>query len=297
MIKCKEGDSENEPFIAAHNIILSHAAAVDIYRAKYQAEQRGKIGIVLQHEWYEPISNSTADKLAAERARSFTFNWFLDPIIFGNYPTEMENILGSTLPKFSSIDKVKLSKGLDFIGINYYTAYYVQDCLYSSCKPGIGMSRTEGSYQKSGYKNGIPIGEPTSFSWLNIYPEGIEKAVTYVKDRYNNTPMFITENGYGEQDNPNLTMAKQLSDFRRIKCMADYIEALSKAVRKGADVRGYLAWSLLDNFEWIYGYTIRYGLHHVDYATQKRTPRLSATWYKQLIAKHKRTSLSTMTGQ
>ncbi|XP_019450630.1 PREDICTED: beta-glucosidase 46-like [Lupinus angustifolius] len=297
MIKCKEGDSENEPFKAAHNIILSHAAAVDIYRTKYQAEQRGKIGIVLQHEWYEPISNSTADKLAAERARSFTFNWFLDPIIFGKYPTEMENNLGSTLPKFSSNDKVKLSKGLDFIGINYYTAYYVQDCIYSSCKPGIGVSRTEGSYQKSGYKNGIPIGEPTSFSWLNIYPEGIEKAVTYVKDRYNNTPMFITENGYGEQDNPNLTMAEQLNDFRRIKCMSDYIEALSKAVRKGADVRGYLAWSLLDNFEWIYGYTIRYGLHHVDYATQKRTPRLSATWYKQLIAKHKGTFLSRMIGQ
>ncbi|CAL0307261.1 unnamed protein product [Lupinus luteus] len=137
----------------------------------------------------------------------------------------------------------------------------------------------------------------TSFSWLNIYPEGIEKAVTYVKDRYNNTPMFITENGYGEQDNPNLTMAEQLHDFRRIKCMTDYMEALSKAVRKGADVRGYLAWSLLDNFEWIYGYTIRYGLHHVDYATQKRTPRLSATWYKQLIANHKGASLSRMIGQ
>ncbi|XP_057421047.1 beta-glucosidase 18-like isoform X2 [Lotus japonicus] len=195
LVKCREGDSEKEPFVAAHNIILSHAAAVHIYRTKYQTKQRGTIGIVLQHEWYEPISNSTADKLATERARSFFFNWFLDPIMFGKYPTEMENILGSLLPKFSNKDKEKLKKGLDFIGINYYTAYYVKDCIYSTCKSKFGVSKTEGSYMKSGENNGIPIGEPTSFSWLNIYPEGMEKTITYVKNRYNNTPMFITENG------------------------------------------------------------------------------------------------------
>ncbi|XP_061345494.1 beta-glucosidase 46-like [Gastrolobium bilobum] len=297
LVNCREGDSEKEPFVAAHNIILSHAAAVDIYRTKYQTEQGGRIGIVLQHEWYEPISNSTVDKLATERARSFTFNWFLDPIIFGKYPTEMEDILGSLLPKFSSNEQEKLKKGLDFIGINYYTAFYVQDCMYSVCKSGHGVSRTEGSYIKSGERNGTSIGEPTSFSWLNIYPEGMEKTVTYVKDRYNNTPMFITENGYGEQDNPNFTLEEHLHDFKRIKYMGDHIEALLAAIRKGADVRGYFAWSLLDNFEWIYGYTIRYGFHHVDYATLKRTSRLSASWYKQFIAKHKETSLPGMRGQ
>lgn len=145
--------------------------------------------------------------------------------MFGKYPKEMEDVLGSLLPKFSLNEKEKLKKGLDFIGINYYTASYVQDCIYSKCDTGFGVSRTEGSYMKNGEKNGIPIGEPvrtlkltnlqwlspfsprfftnsesfnvlqTSFSWLNIYPEGMEKTFTYVKDRYNNTPMFITENG------------------------------------------------------------------------------------------------------
>ncbi|KAK7363725.1 hypothetical protein VNO77_05877 [Canavalia gladiata] len=294
LAKCKEGDSEKEPFIAAHNIILSHAAAVDVYRTKYQTEQKGRIGIVLQHEWYEPMSNSTADKLAAERARSFTFNWFLDPIILGKYPTEMENVLGSLLPKFSSNEKQKLKKGLDFIGINYYTASYVQDCIYSTCKSGFGISRTEGSYMKSGEKNGVPIGEPSPFSWFNIYPEGMEKTITYVKDRYNNTPMFITENGYAEQDDPN---SKHLNDIKRIKYMVDHIEAILAAMRKGADVRGYFAWSLLDSFEWIYGYTVRYGFHHVDYATLKRTPRLSASWYQQFLVKYKEAILSGITKQ
>lgn len=147
----------------------------------------------------------------------------MDPIILGKYPTEMENLVGSLLPKFSSKEKEKLKKGLDFIGVNYYTAFYVQDCMYSACKRGQGNSRTEGLYLKSGVRNGVPIGEPvrvlkavtkimvtftsmlnnseasnvlqTPFSWFNIYPDGMEKAVTYVKDRYNNTPMFITENG------------------------------------------------------------------------------------------------------
>lgn len=292
IVTCIEGDSEKEPFVAAHNIILSHAAAVDIYRTKYQAEQRGKIGIVVSHEWYEPMSNSTADKLATERARSFTFNWILDPIIFGKYPKEMEDVLGSLLPEFSSNEKKKLKKGLDFIGINYYTAFYVQDCIYTKCDSRSGTSRTEGSYLTSGYRNGVSIGEATPFSWFNIYPQGMEKTVTYVKDRYNNTPMFITENGYGQQDDPNLTLEDQLNDFKRIKYMKSHIEALSTAIRKGADVRGYFAWSLLDNFEWIYGYTVRYGFHHVDYATLKRTPRLSASWYKQFIANYKQTEFT-----
>ncbi|XP_047164203.1 beta-glucosidase 46-like isoform X2 [Vigna umbellata] len=301
LVQCSEGDSEKEPFVAAHNIILAHAAAVDIYRTKYQIEQKGSIGIVLQHEWYEPLSNSTADKLAAERARSFDFNWFLDPIILGKYPTEMENLVGSLLPKFSSKEKEKLKKGLDFIGVNYYTAFYVQDCMYSACKTGMGSSRTEGLYLKSGVKNGVPIGEPTKFSWFNIYPNGMEKAVTYVKDRYNNTPMFITENGYAhaQEDDPNLTLEEDLNDSKRIKYMVDHIKAMVAAIRKGADVRGYLAWTLLDSFEWIYGYTVRYGLHHVDFATLKRTPRLSATWYKQFLAKYKETFLlgTSMTRQ
>ncbi|KAK9268291.1 hypothetical protein L1049_010734 [Liquidambar formosana] len=284
---CTSGDSEKEPFVAAHNIILSHAAAVDIYRTKYQKEQGGSIGIVVQAVWFEPTSNSTADFLAAERAQSFFMNWFLDPIIFGDYPVEMKKILGPTLPEFSSTDLKKLKNGLDFIGINHYTSFYIKDCVFSVCEPGPGVTMTEGFTLRTPQKDGVPIGESTVMDWIHVYPQGMEKMLTYLKERYNNIAMFITENGYGSENNPNSTIEEFLYDVKRVDYMAGYLDALSTAVRKGADVRGYFAWSLLDNFEWNFGYTIRFGLHHVDFGTMKRTPKLSATWYKQFIAKHK----------
>ncbi|XP_040958601.1 beta-glucosidase 46 [Gossypium hirsutum] len=283
---CTYGDSEKEPFITAHNIILAHIAAVHIYRTKYQATQGGSIGIVLHCFWYEPISNSVADKLAAERAQSFSINWFLDPIIFGRYPQEMQDILGSILPEFSTTEKQKLNKGLDFIGINHYTSYYVQDCMFSACEPGPGTSKMEGYCAQSSQKNGTPIGEPTELAGRNVYPQGMEKIVTYLKDRYHNVPMIITENGYGDMNKPNSTTESLLHDVERIKYLAGYLDALSTAIRKGADVRGYFVWSLLDNFEWNSGYTIRFGLHHVDYETLRRTPKSSATWYRNFISQH-----------
>ncbi|XP_038688812.1 uncharacterized protein LOC119987970 [Tripterygium wilfordii] len=284
---CTAGDSEKEPFVAAHNMILSHAAAVDNYRSNYQRAQGGSIGIVLYSSWFEPISNSTADKLAAERAQSFWLKWILDPIIYGRYPPEMRKVLGSILPEFSGTDKQKLKQGLDFIGVNHYSSYFVQDCIFSSCEHGPGTSKTEGSYRQTSEKNGVPIGKPTTIWWLNDYPEGMQRIVTYVKEAYNNIPIFITENGYGEVTNHNLKIGEYLNDVKRVEYMAAYLDALLSTVRDGADVRGYFYWTLLDDFEWTDGYTERFGLHYIDYSTLKRTPKLSATWYKEYIAKHK----------
>ncbi|KAF5760465.1 putative beta-glucosidase [Helianthus annuus] len=277
---CSSGDSEREPFIAAHNMILAHAAAVNLYRAKYQGEQKGSIGIAMNTVWYEPISNSSQDKQAAQRAQSFYMNWFLDPIMFGKYPEEMENILGSLLPEFSDD---RLQNGLDFIGINHYTSFYVKDCLYSTCVQGPCISKTEGYYLRTATKNNIPIGEPTEVDWIYVYPQGMEKMVTYLKNRYNNTPMFITENGFGEMHQAGSSINSFLNDDKRAEYMKCYLDSLVSAIRKGADVRGYIVWSLLDNFEWSSGYTTRFGLYHVDYTTLKRTPKSSAQWYKQFI--------------
>ncbi|XP_059437846.1 beta-glucosidase 47-like isoform X2 [Corylus avellana] len=289
---CSRGDSEKEPFIVAHNMILSHAAAVSIYRTKYQKKQGGSIGIVMNALWYEPISNSLEDKLAVERGQSFYMNWFLDPIILGKYPIEMLEILQSDLPVFSKQDLEMLKNGLDFIGINHYTSFYIKDCMFSVCEPGPGASRTEGFALRTAQKNGIFIGEPTTVDWLFVYPRGMENIVTYIKERYNNIPMFISENGFGEQENPNSTMETLLHDIKRVEYMNSYLDTLATAMRKGADVRGYFVWSLLDNFEWTSGYTTQFGLHLVDYPTLKRTPRLSATWYKEFIAKHNVQNLS-----
>ncbi|XP_025645849.1 beta-glucosidase 46 isoform X1 [Arachis hypogaea] len=284
---CSHGDSETEPFIAASNLILSHASVVTLYRTKYQKKQRGRIGIVMNAIWFEPLSNSREDKLAAERAQSFFMNWFLDPIILGNYPEEMHEILGPDLPSFSRNDKQKLkTSGLDFIGVNHYTSYYAKDCIFSACEPGKGSSRTEGFALNSPQINGFSIGQPTELDWLYVHPEGMEKIVTYIKNRYNNTPMFITENGLGTLEKPNPTIEDIINDVKRVEYLSSYLDSLATAIRKGANVRGYFVWSLLDNFEWTYGYTIRFGLHRVDYATLNRTRRFSALWYKQFIAQH-----------
>ncbi|KAJ6767306.1 GLYCOSYL HYDROLASE [Salix purpurea] len=290
---CSSGDSEKEPFIAAHNMILSHAAAVNVYRTKYQKKQGGSIGIVMNAIWHEPLSDSLEDKLAVERANAFYMNWFLDPIILGKYPAEMHDILGSDLPIFSKHELEKLKSGVDFIGINQYTSFYVKDCAFSTCEQGPGVSRTEGLYLRTAQKDGFFIGQPTALDWLIVYPQGMEKLVTYFKERYNNIPMYITENGYCEEENVNVTTEAVLKDVQREEYMSSYLDALETAVRKGADVRGYFAWSLLDNFEWTSGYTIKFGLYHVDFSTLKRTRKHSATWYKDYIAIHKAVRTST----
>ncbi|XP_020541241.1 LOW QUALITY PROTEIN: beta-glucosidase 47-like [Jatropha curcas] len=288
---CTTGDSEREPFIAAHNMILSHAAAVSVYRNKYQKEQGGSIGIVNNAIWFEPFSISLLDKLAVERAQAFYLYRFLDPIIFGKYPTEMHEILGiHHLPAFSNYELEELKSGLDFICINHYNSFYAKDCMFSFCNQGrgCGVTKTEGfAWWTAHQKDGIFIGEPTSVEWLYVYPQGMEKIVTDIKDRYNNVPLFITENGKHEKGNSNTTTEMLLNDVKRVEYMSRYLDSLAMAVRKGADVQGYFSWSLLDNFEWMDGYTIRFGLHHVDYSTLKGTRKLSAAWYRDYISNHK----------
>ncbi|XP_011628484.1 beta-glucosidase 18 [Amborella trichopoda] len=283
---CTDGDSDFEPYMASHNVILSHATAVDIYRRKYQEKQGGSIGIVICSYWFEPLKDTPVDRIAAQRALAFESAWFLDPIVFGDYPPEMRQILGSRLPRFSKEERRKLQNGLDFIGINHYTSLYVKDCLFSECT--YGMSSIEGFYSMILEREGIPIGEPTAMTTFYVYPQGMEKIVMYMKERYNNLPMFITENGYAQGSTPKAKAEEFVDDAERVKYLGSYLESLANAIRKGANVKGYMVWSLLDNFEWLNGYNMRFGLYHVDFSTFKRTPKLSADWYKGFIQNYKK---------
>ncbi|URD82256.1 Glycosyl hydrolase family 1 [Musa troglodytarum] len=235
------------------------------------------IGIVIFMCWFEPLRNNSLDFLVAQQVMSFQAAWFLDPIIHGDYPPEMRQALGSKLPTFSIKDRRKLQYKLDFIGINHYTSLYVRDCTFSPCKSSDNIDESF-IYTE---RNGIPIGKPTAMPNYYVVPHGIEEVVLYTMRRYNNTPMFITENGYAQHSNSSMT--ELLNDIDRVDSMRQYLAYLNNAMRKGADVRGYFVWSLIDNFEWLYGYTVRFGLHYVDYNTLKRVPKLSASWYKQFL--------------
>ncbi|KAF6158079.1 hypothetical protein GIB67_014873 [Kingdonia uniflora] len=280
---CTAGNSATEPYIVAHNLILSHAAAVQRYRQKYQATQKGRIGILLDFVWYEPLSRSKADNLAAQRARDFHVGWFLHPIVYGEYPKTMQNIVGNRLPKFTK-EEVQMVKGShDFVGINQYTAYYMYN--HQQTNQNLTGYQNDWNVGFAYDRKGVPIGQKAYSYWLYDVPWGMYKALTYVKERYGNPIVILSENG---MDDPgNVTLPKGLHDTMRINFYKDYLINMKKAIDEGAKVTGYFAWSLLDNFEWKSGYTSRFGIVYVDYSNLKRYPKMSAYWFKTLLSRKK----------
>ncbi|GLU10694.1 hypothetical protein SLE2022_274800 [Rubroshorea leprosula] len=281
---CTAGNSATEPYIAAHHLILAHAAAVKRYRHKYHANQKGRIGILLDFAWFEPLTRSKADNQAAQRARDFSLGWFLHPLVYGEYPRTMQEIVGERLPKFNKRE-INIVKGsYDFIGINQYTTYYMYDPHQP--KPNVTGYQQDWNVGFAFEKKGVPIGRRAHSFWLYEVPWGIYKAITYVKERYGNPNVILSENG---MDQPgNVTLQEGLNDRERIHYYRGYLTKLKKAIDEGANVTGYFAWSLLDNFEWLSGYTSRFGIVYVDYEDNlKRIPKMSANWFKKLLHREK----------
>ncbi|KAJ8459125.1 hypothetical protein OPV22_032051 [Ensete ventricosum] len=277
--KCTEGDSAREPYLCAHYQLLSHAAAVKLYRRKYQ---KGMIGITLVTHWFVPYSNSKADEDAASRALDFMFGWFMDPLTQGDYPFTMRAIVGHRLPKFNAEQSKMVQGSFDFIGLNYYTTYFADSISL--------LKRLNASYDsdshtlQSGKRRGVPIGTQAASDWLFVYPKGIREVLLYLKNRYNNPIIYITENGVDEVNNASWPLSKALQDDMRIDYYKNHLHFVEKAIREGVDVRGYFAWSLLDNFEWTNGYTVRFGIVYVDYRNGlKRYPKTSAHWFREVL--------------
>ncbi|POO00093.1 Glycoside hydrolase [Trema orientale] len=221
--------------------------------------------------------------MAASRALDFMFGWIVDPIMLGDYPETMKSLVASRLPKFTK-EQSKLIKGsIDFLGANYYTAMYAED---DSDSYNVDQTySTDSKVKLTSEKDGIPIGEPTSSSWLYAYPKGIEDFTMYIKTKYNNPATYITENGVADQ-NLDLTLINSLNDTLRIKYHQQHLSHLLVAINAGADVRGYYAWSFLDDFEWDAGYTIRFGLVYIDYKNVlRRYKKESAKWFQKFLQK------------
>ncbi|KAF2285983.1 hypothetical protein GH714_009353 [Hevea brasiliensis] len=239
--------------------------------------------VSLQIQLYEPYRDNEDDQKAVSRALAFQLAWVFDPIVYGDYPPEMRHYLGSVLPRFSQ-EEISILKGsIDFIAINHYSTLYAKDCIHSACIPGWDRP-IRGFVYTTEERDGVLIGDRTANPRFFVVPRGMEKIINYVKERYNNMPMIVTENGFApppqqkQQDQQDL-----LQDAERINFHKSYLAALARAIRNGADVRGYFVWSMIDNFEWIDGYSVRYGLYYVDRQTLKRMPKLSAKWYKNIL--------------
>eukprot|EP01018_Ginkgo_biloba_P033145 Gb_41722 [translate_table: standard] len=261
---CSAGNSATEPYIVAHNLLLAHAAAVHIYKKKYQMVQKGSIGITIVTHWMLPYSKAFQDKRAAGRALDFMF-------------------VDARLPKFSKLQSRLLKGSYDFVGLNYYTSRYAAN----NPKP---PNPHETDYAQDSRvnltteRNGVSIGPRAGSDWLYVYPPGIRDLLKYTKDRYNNPPVFITENGIDEFNNNRLSLKESLNDTWRIDYYEKHLSYVRKAIRDGSDVHGYFAWSLLDNFEWANGYTVRFGIYYVDYKHNlTRYPKASAHWFRRFL--------------
>ncbi|KAL8230188.1 hypothetical protein R6Q59_000461 [Mikania micrantha] len=279
---CLDGNSDLEPVIAMHNMLLAHGRAARLYHENFQPKQGGSIGLTVHSYMYEPLTNSELDCEAAKRAFAFHSGWVLDPSIFGDYPEEVKGYLGSALPIFSLYEKKFMKNSIDFIGINHYSTTYVKDCTNSSCS-ATGNRAIRGFLETTGERDGVLIGELTGVEGSYVVPRGMEEIVNLIKIRYNNTPMFITENGYSSPDVKEQQPDELVNDVKRIEYHVKYLAYLAKSIREGADVRGYFAWSFMDSYEWLNGYDVRYGLHYVDRQTLTRIPKLSAIWYTNFL--------------
>ncbi|XP_071181431.1 lactase/phlorizin hydrolase-like [Mytilus edulis] len=270
-------------YTVTHNIIRAHVKAYHTYNDHFRSHFNGKVGITLDCDWKEPREDTLWDRAAAERALQFKLGWFANPI-FGNgdYPAVMKRTIKSKsmkqglsksrLPEFTD-EELRQNKGAaDFIGINHYTTNLVSQKEQSVEEPHYERDQDIDVSYSSCWRE-------SQSGWLRGNPWGIRRLLKWVKDRYNSPEIYVTENGFSDD-------GKSLEDNDRIWYYNGYINEMLKAKKEdGVNVKGYMAWSLMDNFEWGSGFTQHFGIFHVDFDTMNRTrtPKKSAATYTQII--------------
>jgi len=252
--------------IAAHNLLRSHGKAVERFRAA-NAAKNGKIGITVNLEPKYPASDSPEDLAAVRRADAYMNRQFLDPVFLGSYPDEMREIFGEAWPDWSADDMRLIKQPIDFVGINYYTR------RVERYHPDHLPLRTKHVPQ--------PQHIETDTKW-EVFPEALTKVLLWVTERYGKPAIYITENGAAFYDPPH-TIDGKIEDPLRVEYYRQHLRAAHDAMSKGANLKGYYAWSLLDNYEWALGYSKRFGIVHVDYSTQQRTIKSSGRYYAEVI--------------
>jgi beta-glucosidase len=252
---------------ASYHLLLGHGLAVQAVRAA--APRTPSLGIVLNLSPCEPATESAADALAAERADGHTNRWWLDPLHGRGFPTDMVDLYGIELPARPE-DRDTIAAPLDFLGVNYYFRMKVA---------------ADAKVATLGFRQ-VPVegAQTTALGW-EVYPQGLEDTLMRLTKEYEVAALYVTENGSAWHDKPDAH--GYVADHERAAYLLDHVDAMANAAAQGAPMRGYFAWSLMDNFEWSYGFWPRFGLAYVDYQTQGRTLKLSAGTYRQLVAEHR----------
>ncbi len=249
--------------LAAKNLLLAHAAGV----AAYRAGGKGQIGLVVNLEPKYPASERPEDLAAVARADAYANRQFLDPALLGRVPEGLAGIFGEAWEGPTDAELAAMKAPVDFVGVNYYTRSVVHDDPRDfPVMEGRTLQRNA-THTETGWE---------------VFPDGLYEALAWVRRRYGNVPLYVTENGAAFYDPP-VVDGPLLADPLRVAYLDAHLGAVRRALADGVDVRGYFVWSLLDNLEWAHGYRKRFGIVHVDFATQKRTPKASARFYSEVI--------------
>jgi beta-glucosidase len=244
---------------AAHHLLLAHAEGAEAVRAEMG---RGDgVGVTLNLSPVEPAGDSTADAEAARRHDGYLNRWFLDPLFRAAYPEDIFEWYGELAPPVEPGDLARIGAPLDFLGVNYYTRAVVR---HDSGSPPVQAAEA------------APGGGPRTAMGWEVYPEGLRELLLRVQRDYAPTAIYITENGAAYDD---ALVAGAVADAQRRRYLHEHLLQAHRAIEEGVPLRGYFAWSLLDNFEWAHGYSKRFGLVYVDYPTQTRILKASGRWY------------------
>jgi beta-glucosidase len=254
----------DEALAAAHHLLLAHGWAVPVIR---QHSPQAQVGIVLNLSGQTPASPSAADRAAAWQRDGTLNRWFLDPLAARGYPADIVQHYGCPMDFVQADDLETIAVPLDFLGVNYYTRGVVRNNAVSEAENEPRVV--------------FPNPQRTDMGW-EVYPEGLYELLGRLHFDYRFPALYITENGAAYPDR--LGSDGQVDDPLRVAYFKSHLAAAAQAIAAGVPLRGYFAWSLLDNFEWAHGYTKRFGLIYVDYQTQRRIFKSSAHWYRRVIA-------------
>ena len=252
--------------IAAHNLLRAHGTAVERFRST-KAAKNGQIGFVVNLEPKYPASQAPEDLEATRWSDAYMNRQYLDPVFMGKYPGELREIFGEAWPEWPDEDMRLIKQPIDFLGINYYTRK---------------VERYD-SERLPFHTKAVPQPDAmiTEMNW-EVYPEALTRILLWITERYGKLPLYITENGAAFYDPPHPIDGK-IEDPLRVEYYRQHLRAAHDAMKQGVNLRGYFAWSLLDNYEWAGGYSKRFGLVHVDYSSQQRTIKSSGRYYADVI--------------
>lgn len=245
----------------SHHLLMSHGLACQVIRSNVS---EANVGIVINVTPAVPATDSQEDSNAAKLADGFDNRWFLDPVFGRTYPADVIDTLGAS-PEIHSGDMKLIAQDLDFLGVNFYFRQTVAADQNSKPLPIRSVNRENV--------------KRTAMNW-EVHPQAFEEILLRISKEYSPKAIYITENGSAWNDE---VINGEIIDDERIDYLARHLDAMRSAREQGAPILGYFAWSFLDNFEWAYGYEKRFGLIYVDYKTQKRTPKKSAFFYRQLL--------------